>query len=88
VKAPINGGVSKTFPRNEGYADRAIRLAAGVVLVSVGLLVLGGLQASVVGLVVAAIGFLSLVTGASGRCPGYVPFGISTVRERHGAAAR
>jgi hypothetical protein len=75
-------------PKNEGPADRAIRLAAGVVLVSVGLFLLGGLQASVVGLVVAAFGLLGLVTGATGRCPGYVPFGISTVGERQGAAAR
>jgi hypothetical protein len=76
------------FPRNEGPADRAIRLAAGLVLVPVGLFVLGGLQAGVVGLVVAALGLWVLVTGATGRCPGYVPFGISTVGGRRSAVAR
>jgi hypothetical protein len=68
-------------PKNEGPADRAIRVVAGVALLPVGLFVLGGVQASVVGLVVAALGLWVLVTGATGRCPGYVPFGISTVRE-------
>lgn len=70
------------LPKNEGPADRAIRVVAGVVLLPVGLFVLGGLQAGVVGLVVAALGLWVLVTGAAGRCPGYVPFGISTLRER------
>lgn len=72
------------FPKNEGPADRAIRLAAGLVLLPAGLFPLGGLGGSVVGLVVAAIGLLGLVTGATGRCVLYVPFGISTLRERQG----
>lgn len=74
-------------PKNEGPVDRAIRVVVGVVLLPVGLLVLGGVQPSVVGLVVATLGLWVLVTGAIGRCPGYVPFGISTLEERRHAAA-
>ncbi len=69
------------FPKNEGPADRAIRVAAGIVLIPVGLFVLTGVtgvEASAVGIGVAAIGLLSLVTGATGRCVLYIPFHINT----------
>lgn len=67
------------FPKNEGPVDRAIRVVAGIPLIAVGLFLLGGLEASVVGIVVAAFGLWIVVTGAIGFCPGYVPFGITTV---------
>lgn len=66
--------------RNEGPLDRAIRLAAGIVLVPVGLFALGGVAGGIAGLIVAGVGVLPLVTGATGFCPLYVPFGVSTVR--------
>jgi hypothetical protein len=72
------------FQKNEGVADRIIRVLAGVLLVAVGLFLLGGVEASVVGIVVAAFGLWFTVTGATGRCPLYVPFGISTLATRHG----
>jgi hypothetical protein len=67
------------FPKNEGPADRAIRIGAGIVLSAVGLFVLGGLEASAVGIVVAAFGFWFILTGAVGFCPLYVPFGFNTL---------
>ncbi len=67
------------FAKNEGPADRIIRVVAGALLIAVGLVLLGGLEASVVGIVVAAFGFWFIVTGAIGFCPLYVPFGISTL---------
>lgn len=70
------------FAKNEGPADRAIRVVAGALLIAVGLVLLGGLEASVVGIVVAAFGLWVIVTGAIGVCPAYVPFGISTVPKR------
>jgi hypothetical protein len=66
------------FPRNEGALDRAVRLAVGVVLVPSGLLLLDGLQGGVVGLVLAAIGLFGLISGSTGFCPLYLPFGFST----------
>ncbi|HYT78762.1 MAG TPA: YgaP-like transmembrane domain [Actinomycetota bacterium] len=75
------------FPKNEGPADRAIRIVVGILLLPGGLFLLGGLGGSVVGLVVAAVGLLALVTGATGRCVVYIPFGITTLRERQEAPA-
>lgn len=71
--------------RNEGPLDRAIRIAAGIVLVPLGLFVLDGVGGAIGGLVLAGVGALALVTGAMGFCLLYVPFGFSTARERHPA---
>jgi hypothetical protein len=76
--------VAPMFQKNEGFADRIIRVLAGVLLVAVGVLVLGGIEGSAGGIVVAGFGLWFTVTGATGRCPLYVPFGISTVATRHG----
>jgi hypothetical protein len=67
------------FPKNEGSADRIIRVVAGIGLISVGLFVLGALDVSVLGIVVAAFGVWFILTGAIGFCPLYVPFGFTTV---------
>jgi Protein of unknown function (DUF2892) len=72
------------FPRNEGPVDRTIRVVAGFVLIAVGLFVLGGVEASVAGVVVAAFGGWLVATGAIGVCPLYVPFGIDTLGTTHG----
>ena len=73
------------LPRNEGALDRAVRLAVGVILLPSGLLLLDGLQGSVVGLVLAAIGLFGLVSGTTGFCPLYLPFGVSTTGRRRTA---
>ncbi len=67
------------FKRNEGTWDRAIRLALAAVLLPTGLVVLGGLQGNGLGLLVALPGVFGLVSGVTGFCPLYVPFGISTL---------
>lgn len=67
------------FPNNEGTLDRAIRLILGFVLIPVGLWVLDGVNAGVVGIVVAAVGLIPLVTGAIGSCPTYRLFGFDTL---------
>ncbi len=66
--------------RNEGPLDRAIRVTVGIVLVAVGLFALGGLAGEIGGLIVAGVGVFPLLTGSSGFCPLYVPFGFSTIR--------
>jgi hypothetical protein len=80
--------MSKFFPKNEGFVDRAIRLAVGIVFLPTGLFVLGGWEGSIPGLVVAALGAIGLVTGATGRCPTYVLLGgINTLSEAEATPA-
>lgn len=78
------------FPKNEGPADRAIRVVAGLLLFAVGMFVLDAPQPTVAGVVVAVIGVFSLVTGFTGRCVAYIPFGINTntTKQRHPAPVR
>ena len=73
--------------RNEGPLDRVLRLIAGIVLVPLGLFVLSGVSGGILGLVVAAVGAIGLVTAATGFCPTYVLFHFSTIREGHVGAS-
>lgn len=76
------------FKRNEGIIDRTLRVALAIVLVSVGLFLLGGLQGNVLGLIVAGFSILPLLTGLTGFCPLYVPLGISTLEKEKELMAR
>jgi hypothetical protein len=76
------------FKRNEGVIDRIVRVALGTVLLPAGLLLLGGLQGSVLGLVIAGLGGLGLITGSTGVCPLYIPFGINTLEKEKELIAR
>ena len=69
------------FKRNEGIIDRTLRVLLALVFLPTGLLWLGGLQGSVLGLVVTGLGLLPLLTGLTGFCPLYIPFGISTLEK-------
>lgn len=69
------------FKRNEGTIDRILRVILAMVLLVVGLFWLGGFQGRVLGLVVIGFSLLPLITGLSGVCPLYVPFGISTLEK-------
>lgn len=64
--------------KNMGGLDRTLRFVAGVLLIPVGLLVLGGWQGNVIGIIVAALALIPVVTGLFGFCPAYVPFRFST----------
>lgn len=80
-----------SLPRNVGGLDRVLRVAGGGTLLSGGLLLLIARSAPCphLALLVAngtyawvaiALGLLGLVTGITGFCVLYVPFGISTAR--------
>lgn len=64
--------------QNMGRLDRALRFGAGVTLILVGLLALGGWKGDAAGLAVVALALVPLATSITGFCPAYVPFGIST----------
>ena len=76
------------FKRNEGIIDRTLRVLLGLMLLPTGLFWLSGLQGSVFGLVVTGLGLLPLITGLTGFCPLYVPFGISTLEKEKELMAR
>jgi hypothetical protein len=61
---------------NMGIIDRAARVVIAAVLIGVGL----GVVRGPVGIAMAAVGAVPLLTGLSGFCPLYVPFGIDTRR--------
>ncbi len=62
------------FEKNEATWDRMGRVVLGVVLLGVGLAVLDG----PVGVVVAVVALVPLLTGLLGSCPLYTVFGVST----------
>ena len=76
------------FKRNEGILDRTLRVLLSMVLLPTGLFWLGGLQGNVLGLVIAGFGLLPLITGLTGFCPLYVPFGINTLEKEKELIAR
>jgi hypothetical protein len=65
------------FKRNMGTLDRTLRASIGIFLLA--LFIQG-----TIGTIFMIISMALLITGISGYCPGYVPFGISTKRESKG----
>jgi len=64
--------------RNVGGVDRVVRLVVGTILFCGGLFLLIG--ESSLGVIVAVVGLLVLLTGVVGFCALYIPFDISTAR--------
>lgn len=65
--------------RNIGTTDRIIRLLVWLaILVAYGLGLIGGTLAFALGAVAAVL----LITSLIATCPAYLPFGISTRRQR------
>lgn len=78
---PPGHTVEMNMPQNMGTTDRAVRV---VVTVAATLVAGWAGFGTAAGIVLLAIAAVLLVTGASGFCPLYVPFHLST--RRHGAA--
>ncbi len=76
------------FKQNEGVLDRIARVTLGLALLPSGLFLLGGLQGSVIGLIVTGLGAIGLITGATGVCPSYALFGFSTLEMEKGFIQR
>ena len=73
---------SKFLVKNMGSLDRALRAFVIAPAAIVAALALGA--TSIAGIVLFAVAGIALVTGAAGRCPNYVLFGIDT--HGHGRA--
>lgn len=67
---------SKYLIKNMGSLDRAVRAFVIAPVAIVAAFALGA--ASIAGIVLFVVAGIALATGASGRCPSYVPFGIDT----------
>lgn len=76
------------FKRNVGTLDRIVRVALGLVLLPAGLFLLGGLQGSMLGLVIAGLGGIGLFTGFTGFCLLYALLGINTREKEKELIAR
>ncbi len=74
------------FSRNVGGLDRAARLAAGVVLLATGLLLIGTHYGA--GMTMTVLGVLALFTGLTRFCILYVPFGVSTNKPTQAVTAQ
>ncbi len=59
---------------NVGGIDRALRIAAGLAILSLFFILDGPSRWW------AVVGLIPLATGLIGWCPGYLPFGISTCK--------
>ncbi len=70
------------FKKNLGRVDRAVRLVIGAALLANGLFRLGGLRGNREGIRAAFWAVPPLMTGIIGSCPGYVPFGLSTLEQK------
>ena len=80
---PPGHTLEMNMAQNMGTTDRAVRIVvAAVAALGAGWAGFG----TAGGIVLLAIAAVLLVTGASGFCPLYVPFPLST--RRHGAAGR
>ncbi|MEQ8770745.1 MAG: DUF2892 domain-containing protein [Phycisphaerales bacterium] len=65
---------------NEGMADRAVRAIAGIAALVVAFMFLSAMDGAILGIVVAAVGVVLLITSLVGFCPAYRLVGISTCK--------
>lgn len=66
---------------NESGADRGVRVVVGIIALVASFMWLGLMDASVLGIVVAAVGGIMVLTGACGFCPAYRLVGLSTCKK-------
>jgi hypothetical protein len=84
IETPIfSKGEKIMFKQNEGILDRILRVVLGIVLLPTGLILFGVLKGNVLSLVIAGFGLWVLITGLTGVCPLYIPFGISTLEKEN-----
>ena len=63
---------------NESGADRAVRVVLGIVALIASFMWLGVMDGNILGIIVAIVGVVMLLTGLVGFCPAYKVIGVST----------
>lgn len=66
--------------KNMGTADRTIRI---LIAIAIGVLYFNGSISGVLAVILGVVAIVFLATSLAGRCPGYVPLGISTRKQSH-----
>ena len=69
--------------RNEGTADRVIRVILGIALLVGAWMGLGLATGDILGIVAAAIAGILILTGLVGFCPAYRLVGLRTCSTKH-----
>lgn len=64
--------------QNMGILDRIFRICLGIALILSGILIAKG----TIGILLVVLSFPLFVSAIVGFCPGYVPLGISTKRQK------
>lgn len=70
--------------KNMGTADRTIRI---LIAVGIGILYFTGSISGALAIVLGIVAIVFLATSLVGRCPGYLPLGISTRKQSHGSGS-
>jgi len=79
-KPNTEAGEKVMFRKNMGRLDRTVRFVAGAALAATGLFLLDGWRGNPTGIIIAVLATIPLITSLTGFCPGYVPFGIATLK--------
>ena len=65
--------------KNMGIVDRVIRVIAAIVI---GGLYYTGVMTGTLAVILGVVAVIFLLTGVTGFCPAYAPFGFSTLKEK------
>ncbi|KAF5421939.1 MAG: Protein of unknown function (DUF2892) [Candidatus Methanocomedens sp.] len=66
--------------KNEGTADRVIRVILGFILIYIGAIQMG--LSDVLAYIVVLVGIILLITGTTGFCGLYTVIGINTLKKK------
>lgn len=66
---------------NESCADRGVRVVVGIIALVASFMWLGLMDANILGIIVAVVGGIMVLTGACGFCPAYKIVGLSTCKK-------
>ncbi len=66
---------------NEGNADRIVRVILGLIALTLAYIEFDVMAGSLLGIVIAAIGAIMLLTGLFGFCPAYKLCGMNTCKK-------
>ena len=67
-----------SLAQNMGTLDRILRMGLGITLVVFGILIVQG----IIGIIPIILSIPLLLSATIGFCPGYVPFGICTKKQK------